>query len=156
MSKGIKLLTSIISHDIPISFNWEAASKTILHIEPYVTTVISFPSLRISGTPNSTATLSRFSGKFSFNLYAFNGSITIPGSSERSNVLYIPEASTKFLGTKILIPLKLLIRVPMGEPECQIPSSLCPLVLIMTGAFWPPFVLYWSVDKSSESVCKAQ
>ena len=53
-----------------------------------------------------------------------DNSITIPGSSEDSKVLYIPAASTKFLGTSTLIPLKLLTRVPIGDPECQIPSSL--------------------------------
>ena len=28
----------------------------------------------------------------------------------------------------------------IGEPECQMPTSRCPFVLMMTGAFWPPTV----------------
>ena len=40
-----------------------------------------------------------------------------------------------FLGVRIKIPLKKLIIPPSGDPECQIPSSLCPLVLTINGAF---------------------
>ena len=32
-------------------------------------------------------------------------------------------------------PLKLFTSTLMGDPECHIPSSLCPRVLIITGAF---------------------
>ena len=36
----------------------------------------------------------------------------------------------------------------MGDPECQIPSSRWPRVLIITGAFWAHFAWgsYWSWD----------
>ena len=63
------------------------------------------------------------------------------GSSHCNKELYIPLACTIFLGTSMLIPLNVDNNAPMGEPECHIPSSLCPLVLIINGAICLPKVL---------------
>ena len=128
------------STEIPISANVSAASITIRHIDPYVTTVKSPPSLKISGIPKGTTISNKLVGIGSLSRYPFKHSMTKPGSSPINKVRYIPAACVIFLGTQKCTPRNPLINKAIGLPECQIPSRRCPLVLKIMGAFWPPTV----------------
>src|SRR3989339_849912 len=95
--------------------------------------VKSSPAVITSGIPKGTVYSNKLAGIFSFKRYPFKHSITNAGSLEDKSVLYIPTACTIFLGTQTYMPLSAFIIIPRGEPLCQIPSNLCPLVLIITG-----------------------
>src|SRR5690606_29089165 len=91
----------------------------------------------------------RLSGSLSFNRYPFRHSTTIAGSLPCNRVLYIPTACTIFLGTQICMPLKELSISPIGDPLCQIPSSLCPRALTISGTICLPTLLQCTAAASS-------
>ena len=91
-SKGIRDWISISSILILFLSNSGIVFSTNFRVEPYDTTVISVPGLIISIFPKGTVNSPKFNGSFSFNLYAFKGSIMRAGSVQDIRVLYIPEA----------------------------------------------------------------
>ena len=139
-SKGVSDWTSITSISIPKLESSSAASLTIRRVEPYETTVMSFPLRTVSTTPSGTRKSPRLLGSFSFKRYPFKDSITRAGSLPSKRVLYIPAACVILRGTSTNIPRRLCTRLPMGEPECQIPSSLCPRVRTISGHTCFPLV----------------
>src|SRR2546429_271117 len=86
-SKGLRVCTSMTSHDTPSSSRARAASSAMAQHAPYVTTVTSVPARSTSGTPKGTVKSPMFSGTRSLSRYPLSASMTTPGLSPRKRVL---------------------------------------------------------------------